>query len=103
MSEDRTLTISKHEVVIDRGFAEDTWELAFGTNAWTNKYTDEDVYHKLNEYRCKALAWDTMYTGLLPPDGNDADDTEENYELREKMDTLIATQLFNGLVEGGSE
>jgi hypothetical protein len=29
MMEDRTLTISKHEVVIDRMFAEDTWELAF--------------------------------------------------------------------------
>jgi hypothetical protein len=41
-----------------------------------------------------------MYEGLLPPDGNDADDTEENYELREKMDKLIATLLFNGIANG---
>ena len=34
MSEDRTLTISKHEVVLDRLFAEDVWELAFGDNAF---------------------------------------------------------------------
>jgi hypothetical protein len=95
MMEDRTLTISKHEVVIDRMFAEDTWELAFGDGAWENQYTDEDVFQKLKEYEQKALAWDTMYAGLLPPDGNDADDTEENYELREKMDAFVAT-LFPG-------
>ena len=90
---DRTLTISKHEVVLNRMFAEDTWELAFGDGAWTNQYEDEEVYQKLKEYEQKALAWDTMYEGLLPPDGNDSDDTEENYELREKMDALAATLL----------
>jgi hypothetical protein len=92
MSEDRTLTISKHEVVLDRMFAEDTWELAFGDGAWTNQYTDDDVYQKLKEYERKALAWDTMYDRLLPPDDND---TSPDKYLREKMDALIAT-LFPG-------
>ena len=90
---DKTVTISKHEVVLDRMFAEDTWELAFGDGAWENQYEDEEVYHKLKEYSDKALAWDTMYTGLLPPDGNDAEDTQEHYDLREKMDALVATLL----------
>ena len=91
---DVTIVLSKHEVVLDRVFAEDTWELAFGDDAWNKDYTDEDVYQKLAEYSGKSLAWDTMYERLLPPDGNDADDTEENYELREKMDTIMATLAF---------
>ncbi len=89
MSEDKTITISKHEVVLDRTFAEDTWELAFGDSAWDKEYPDEDVYQKLKEYEQKALAWDAIYEELLPPDGNDMDDTEENFELREKMDMYL--------------
>ena len=38
MSEDRTLTISKHEVVLDRLFAEDVWELSFGDNEKMETY-----------------------------------------------------------------
>ena len=89
MSEDRTLSISKHEVVLDRLFAEDVWELAFGDNAWENGYTDEDVYHTLKSFSEKALAWDAMYEELLPEDGNYAEDAEENYELREKMEFYL--------------
>ena len=89
MSEDRTLTISKHEVVLDRLFAEDVWELAFGDNAFENDFTDEDVYHKLKEFSEKALAWDTMYAKHQP---NDVDeDTQANYDLREKMDTYLGS------------
>lgn len=84
-----TIILNKHEVVLDRAFAEDTWELAFGDNAWENDYTTYEVWQKLKEYEQKALAWDTMYEELLPPDGNDMDDTEESYELREKMDTYL--------------
>jgi hypothetical protein len=87
MSIDRTITISKHEVVLARLFAEDTWELAFGNNAWENGYTDEDVYHALKKYELKALAWDAMYEGHQP--SNVDEDTEENYEMREKMDTYL--------------
>ena len=90
MSIDRTITISKHEVVLDRMFAENVWELAFGDNAWESGYTDEDVYHTLKKYSAKALAWDSMYKESQP---NDADqDTEENYELREKMDSYLGVK-----------
>ena len=88
MSEDRTLTISKHEVVLDRLFAEDVWELAFGDNAFENDFTDEDVLHKLKEFSKKALAWDTMYQEAQPDDN---EDTQKNYDLREKMETYLGS------------
>jgi hypothetical protein len=90
MNSDRTITISKHEVVLDRMFVEDVWELAFGADAWTKQFTDEEVSSKLREFSDKALAWDNMYEGLLPPDDNDMEDTEENYETREKMDKYLS-------------
>ena len=85
---DRTLTISKHEVVLDRMFAEDTWELAFGDNAFENDFTDADVLHKLKEFSKKALAWDTMYQEAQPDDN---EDTQKNYDLREKMETYLGS------------
>ena len=88
MSIDRTITISKHEVVLDRLFAEDVWELAFGDNAFENDFTDADVLHKLKEFSKKALAWDTMYDKNL----YDVDaDTQADYDLREKMDTYLGS------------
>ena len=89
MSEDRTLTISKHEVVVDRLFAEDVWELAFGDNAWENDYTDADVLHVLKGYSAKALAWDTMWEEHQPNDTDE--DTQEDYDLREKMETYLGS------------
>ena len=86
---DITIVLSKHEVVLDRMFAEDTWELAFGDNAWENDYTDADVLHKLKEFSHKALAWDTMWEEHQP---NDVDeDTQHDYDLREKMETYLGS------------
>ena len=81
---------SKHEVVLDRMFAEDVWQLAFGDNAFENGYTDEDVYHMLKEYSEKALAWDAMYEDYQPPVVEE-EDTEENYEMREKMEFYLGS------------
>tara|TARA_R110002110_G_scaffold285960_1_gene500304 strand:- start:52 stop:333 length:282 start_codon:yes stop_codon:yes gene_type:complete len=89
MSKDRTITLSKHEVVLDKMFAEDTWELAFGDGAWENQYEDEDVYQKLKEYEQKALAWDTMWEEHQP--NEDDEDTQEDYDLREKMGTYLGS------------
>jgi len=89
MSEDRTLTISKHEVVVDRLFAEDVWELAFGDNAFENDFTDADVLHVLKEYSTKALAWDSMCEDHQPNDEDE--DTQENYDLREKMEFYLGS------------
>jgi hypothetical protein len=85
---DVTIVLSKHEVVLDRMFAEDTWELAFGDNAFENDFTDADVLHKLKEFSKKALAWDTMYQEAQPDDN---EDTQKNYDLREKMETYLGS------------
>ena len=84
---DITIVLSKHEVVLDRMFAEDTWELAFGDNAWENDYTDADVLHTLKEFSKKALAWDTMYEEHQPNDEDE--DTQADYDLREKMENYL--------------
>ena len=89
MSIDRTITISKHEVVLDRMFAEDTWELAFGDNAFENDFTDADVLHTLKGFSKKAFAWDTMYEEHQP--NNEDEDTQEDYDLREKMETYLGS------------
>jgi len=84
---DITIILNKDEVVLDRVFAENIWELALGVDSWENDYTDEDVYQKLKEYEQKALAWDAMYDKNL----YDVDaDTQEDYDLREKMDSYFA-------------
>ena len=86
---DVTIVLSKHEVVLDRMFAEDTWELAFGDNAFENDFTDEDVLHKLKEFSKKAFAWDTMWNEHQP--NNTDEDTQEDYDLREKMETYLGS------------
>ena len=71
---DRTLTLSKHEVV-----------------------TDRDI---LEEFSSKAHAWDALYESISLKGLSDTDkalsaisihptDTEENYFLREKMDRIL--------------
>tara|TARA_R110000737_G_scaffold264399_1_gene272282 strand:- start:20 stop:292 length:273 start_codon:yes stop_codon:yes gene_type:complete len=84
---DVTIVLSKHEVVLDRMFAEDTWELAFGDNAFENDFTDADVLHKLKDFSKKAFAWDTMWNEHQP--NNTDEDTQEDYDLREKMETYL--------------
>jgi|TARA_Y100000310_G_scaffold255432_1_gene262885 hypothetical protein len=86
---DVTIVLSKHEVVVDRLFAEDVWELAFGDNAFENGYTDEDVLYTLKGYERKALAWDTMWEEHQP--NEDDEDTQEDYDLREKMETYLGS------------
>ena len=86
--EDRTMTISKHEVVLNRMFVEDIWELAFGADAWEDGHYDVAVYQKLMEYSKKALAWDKFYESIAEPEVIE-DDTEENYFLREKMIRIL--------------
>jgi len=87
MSIDRTVNISKHEVVLDRLFAEDVWELAFGDNAFENDYTDADVLHTLKSFSKKALAWDMLAESVAfeCPE----DDTQYAYDLREKMNAFL--------------
>ena len=69
--------------------AHDIWEVAFGDDAFMKGYTDEEVLSKLREFSDKALAWDTMWEEHQPND--DDEDTQEDYDLREKMETYLGS------------
>jgi hypothetical protein len=87
MSDKFVNVMPKHEVMVDRLFAEDVWELAFGDNAFKNGYTHQDVLHTLRDYERKALAWDMLADSVdfeYPED-----DTQYAYDLRETMDTYL--------------
>jgi hypothetical protein len=86
---DITIILTKQQVIVDRLFAEDVWELAFGDNAWENDYSDIDVIYVLRDYERKALAWDTMWEEHQP--NEDDEDTQEDYDLREKMETYLGS------------
>lgn len=58
MSKDRTVTLSKHEVVLDIDVVESIWEIAFGADAWEKKYSCEDVIKRLNEFQKQAYRSD---------------------------------------------
>ena len=62
--EDKTITLSKHEVVLDRDFVEEVWELAFGNDAWNREFSDDEVLEKLKEYEAHALKWEEQ-EGLI--------------------------------------
>ena len=62
--EDKTITLSKHEVVLDRDFVEEVWELAYGADAWEREISDEEVLQKLKQFEAHALKWEEQ-EGLL--------------------------------------
>ena len=49
------IVLSKHEIVVDREFVEDVFELAFGDDAINKGYTCDEVLIKLKEFSDKAL------------------------------------------------
>tara|TARA_B100000519_G_scaffold160871_1_gene142860 strand:+ start:207 stop:431 length:225 start_codon:yes stop_codon:yes gene_type:complete len=57
MSKDRTVTLSKHEVVLDLDVVESIWEIAFGADAWEKNYSCEEVINCLNEFQKKAYKY----------------------------------------------
>ena len=61
---DRTVTISKHEVVLDRDATEDIWEVAFGADAFEKGYTDQEVLKVLRSFSDKALKLDKALQAL---------------------------------------
>ena len=85
--------MSKHPNLTDQDLAKvpeialAIWEVAFGDDAFMKGYTDDDVLCKLREFSDKALAWDNMYQEAQPD--HDHEDTQDNYDLREKMETYL--------------
>ena len=62
--EDKVITLSKHEVVLNRDFVEEVWQLAYGADAWEREISDEEVLQKLKQFEAPALKWEEQ-EGLL--------------------------------------
>ena len=61
-----------------------------------------EVLSKLREFSDKALAWDTMYEDHQEPAVME-DDTQENYEMREKMDNYLDHAEYENNLDLGEE
>ena len=62
--EDKVITLSKHEVVLNRDFVEEVWQLAYGADAWEREISDEEVLLKLKQFEAHALKWEEQ-EGLI--------------------------------------
>ena len=62
--EDKVITLSRHEVVLNRDFVEEVWQLANGADAWEREISDEEVLQKLKQFEAHALKWEEQ-EGLL--------------------------------------
>ena len=60
MSENRTVTLSKHEVVLDIDTVDAIWEIAHGEDGWNRKFPDIETINVLNNYEMKARMYDQM-------------------------------------------
>ena len=60
MSENRTVTLSKHEVVLDIDTVDAIWEIAHGADAWNREFPDNETIKVLRSYEKKAHMYDQM-------------------------------------------
>ena len=60
MSENRTVTLSKHEVVLDIDTVDAIWEIAHGADGWNREFPDNETIKVLQSYEKKARMYDQM-------------------------------------------
>ena len=60
MSENRTVTLSKHEVVLDIDTVDAIWEIAHGEDGWNREFPDNETIKVLQSYEKKAHMYDQM-------------------------------------------
>jgi len=60
MSENRTVTLSKHEVVLDIDTVDAIWEIAHGADGWNREFPDNETIKVLQSYEKKAHMYDQM-------------------------------------------
>ena len=60
MSENSTVTLSKHEVVLDIDTVDAIWEIAHGADAWNREFPDNETIKVLRSYEKKAHMYDQM-------------------------------------------
>jgi hypothetical protein len=60
MSRDRTVTLSKHEVVLDLDTVDMIWEIAHGADAWNRDFPDNETIKVLQSFEKKAHLYDQI-------------------------------------------
>ena len=60
MSENRTVTLSKHEVVLDLVTVDMIWEIAHGAEALEREFPDNETIKVLQSFEKKAHLYDQI-------------------------------------------
>tara|TARA_R100001198_G_C5189821_1_gene182952 strand:+ start:433 stop:870 length:438 start_codon:yes stop_codon:yes gene_type:complete len=60
VSDNRTVTLSKHEVVLDIDTVDAIWEIAHGVDGWNREFPDNETIKVLRSYEKKAHMYDQM-------------------------------------------
>ena len=60
MSENRTVTLSKHEVVLDLDTVDMIWKIAHGAEAWEREFPDNETIKVLQSFEKKAHLYDQI-------------------------------------------
>ena len=61
---DRTVTLSKHEVVVDRDTVDMIWEVAHGADGWERDFPPNETIRILQAYEKKAHMLDEFVRSL---------------------------------------
>ena len=64
MSRDRTVTLSKHEVVLDLATVDMIWEIAHGADGWERDFPPNETIRILQAYEKKAHMLDEFVRSL---------------------------------------
>ena len=60
MGENRTVTLSKHEVVLDLDTVDMIWEIAHGADAWNRDFPDNETIKDLQRFENKSHLYDQI-------------------------------------------
>ena len=64
MSDNRTVTLSKHEVVLDIDTVDTIWEIAHGADGWDRDFPPNETIRILQAYEKKAHMLDEFVRSL---------------------------------------
>ena len=64
MNENRTVTLSKHEVVLDIDTVDTIWEIAHGADGWKRDFPPNETIRILQAYEKKAHMLDEFVRSL---------------------------------------
>ena len=78
---------TEERAMTDKEFIEACYDLAYGDSKIARTFSFQAVLKVLRDYSDKSFAWETMLEEHQPDD--DGEDTQEDYDLREKMETYL--------------